>query len=270
MHGMRFLSAFLKVNPYFAIVMAVGFTGIAAIGVEQSDSVSLKNLIPLHIKSIFSKAPPDKIVTEVPGIEDAQQRIHELLQWSAVPMGDMNLRSALPALPPVADPAPWQERSLAALADPFGFVPWNITANQPGLEADKLPTDSPYQLRPAPSAPASGPEVNSPTPSGVVPRFTSPFPISPAIGSGEPEIPLIIAQPMIFAQYPLVSPLQDPDILLDIPPGDPPGDPGGGPSGSGEVPVAEPPAGFLFAGSLVVLAGLYRSGVQRRPARVVC
>lgn len=60
MRGMRLLSAFLKVNPYFTVAMAVGFSGVAAIGVNHSDTVSssLKQLIPLRVKPYLSDNPP--------------------------------------------------------------------------------------------------------------------------------------------------------------------------------------------------------------------
>ena len=259
MYGIRFLSAFLKVNPYFTVVLAVAFTGVAAIGVKQSDTASLKNLIPLHIKSIFSQSPPDKIVTVVPGIEDAHQRIHELLKLSSVQMDDMDIRSALTASRPDADSDAGEKGSLAALIDPFGFALWDIAANQPGSEAEKRFTNSSHGLPSSPSEPDPEPEVNSPQSSRVVSRFTSPFPISVARGSPEPEIPII------FSSNPISSPPPAPNV----PPNVTPIHPGGGGSGGGMVEVPEPPAGFLFAGSLVMLGVLYRSGVQRRASRIV-
>jgi len=67
----RFLSAFLKVNPYFTVVMAVGFSGIAAVGFKDTDMAkSLTKLIPLHIQSMQAK-PPAGLIVE--GLPDARQ-----------------------------------------------------------------------------------------------------------------------------------------------------------------------------------------------------
>lgn len=67
----RFLSAFLKVNPYFTVVLAVGFSGVAAVGFKDTDMAkSLTKLIPLHIQSMQAKTPASMIVG---GLSDARQ-----------------------------------------------------------------------------------------------------------------------------------------------------------------------------------------------------
>ncbi len=257
----RLLSAFLKVNPYFTVAIVVSFTGVAAVGVKHSDAVSLKKLIPLHIKSMFSDAPPDQIVPDkVPGIERARQLIHELSQGFDGTKAAVVARSEHPTYrftPPVPASAsasgttqetPWARLNEPRLSD--------IAAKPSWPDLDQPALASPYWSAPQPFTAASWT-------SEMIPLPAASFAGLPFIGLSL-EVP-----PVVPMDVPLVLP---PVVLIDllpVPPFVPPDPVFIQAPVISAIQAAEPAVGFLFAGLIVGLIGLHRRTFKTAGAAVV-
>ena len=264
MLGTRFLSAFLKVNPYFTVAIAVSFTGIAAVGVKHSDAVSLKKLIPLHIKSMFSDDPPDRIVPDkVPGIERARQLIHEMSLGFEGTKAAMAARSDHPNYlftPPVPAPASAsgraQETALARLNEPRLS---DIAAKPPWPDLDQPALASPYWIAPEPFK-------STPWASEVIPLSAASFADLPSVRLSLDvplDAPLVLA-PVVLIDVLPVPPFVPPDPVF-IPP-----DPVfiQAPVIS-TIQATEPAVGFLFAGLIVGLIGLHRWAFKSAAVAVV-
>ena len=105
MWGTRFLSAFLKVNPYFTLCLAVGFSGVAAIGFNHRETEkSLNKLIPLHLRSLAPDHAPDISTSDVQGMEHAREVIQNVLrpQGGELPHAAGSFGHVLLSDPPVA------------------------------------------------------------------------------------------------------------------------------------------------------------------------
>ncbi len=257
MWGMRFLSAFVKVNPYFTLALAVGFSGIATVGLNHATTEkALSKLIPLHLRSIFPDASSDKIVSDVQGIEQALQILRGLSQ----------LESGWPVLPKVSfeqvlqsDPLKqlngehWQDLALAGLNFPsvdafFPSLP-NLP-DQPGPAPNKITTKT------TPLA-----DYPDPTPSALPDRWQSGAEPAPFIPQAVPPVPLPFLAAANVIQSGPVPPASDSVPPAIVPSGPLPG-PVTGPGGT-SVGVAEPPMVVTLAALLPLLVSLRRRAQKR-------
>ena len=248
MWGTRFLSAFLKVNPYFTVCLAVGFSGLAAVGFNHSATDrSLNRLIPLHLRSLLPDRAPDVITTDLQGMEHAREVIHTIPrpQGSDVPHEPSGFGHVLLSDPP-RKTVQWQGGAPAGSDLPidYGFV-------------RDVPDQPRYDMNKPPEKTIDPPDVPSP-PSPPAPWWSDQLP--PAIGSGSPAPEFQHAfVPSSFFSEPVVA-QQDTPPPPDTPPSDVvppvlvlPSDPG-----TISVDVAEPPMLLAFAALLPLLVGLRR------------
>lgn len=250
MQGMRLFAGFLKVNPYFTLAMAVGFSGMAAIGVRHIVPQVLNSLIPLQIQSSAPDLPGDSARQEVDGPGAAYllgqagtlRRMHP-----AQPSGDGAERAFAQSLPTDPPYNPWQDISVARFGDPFWTQPAGIAAKQPDAVEPVPPkldwSDSP-QFDPsvdpswrAPTAPrasmAGPPQVGTP---GAVGILLPPMPLAP-------DLAITLAAPLTLLVPPAEF-LAGPAGLQMV--------------GAPAIEASEPPLGTLFLGLLALLAGLRR------------
>ena len=165
MWGTRFLSAFLKVNPYFTVCLAVGFSGLAAVGFNHSATDrSLNRLIPLHLRSLLPDRAPDVITTDLQGMEHAREVIHTIPRprGSDVPHEPSGFGHVLLSDPP-RKTVQWQGGAPAGSDLPidYGFV--RDVPDQPRYDMNKPPekTIDPPDVPSPPSPPAPSPPPSS-------------------------------------------------------------------------------------------------------------
>lgn len=259
MWGMRFLSAFLKVNPYFTLALAVGFSGVATIGFNHTETErALSKLIPLHLQSMFSDASSDKIVSDVPGMEQASQVLRSFLQpgseWPVLPQVTFD-QVLKPLSLKLREGEQWQDLALAGLNIPAAdmFLP-----GLPNLPAQPDSNPGAVDTKTAPMA-----DYPAPT--------SSPWPDLPRFGAAPGlYIPPSSTNAFMMAAnvLPPAPPPPAPDFVppaVQLPgPGPGPG-PGQGTGGT-SVGVAAPPMAVTFAALLPLLAVLRRRA--RKPAAV--
>ena len=260
MLGMRVLSVFLKVNPYFTFAMAAGFSGIVAIGVKHSDTTALQHLIPLHLRTIVSDSPPYQIVTVVPGIETARQFLQAL---SLLPVGSSasvyeHFEHPVQSVSlTVREPLRREDPSSAIFGDPAApgdFVrssPADLPTKQSVLKAEEpfINPDPPLRSwdRPPPTQPRQ-PEVPLVNRSGPV--------LAPVLAMVMPLAPSPSIEPFTEIAPLMAFPLELSDlVILPVPAIFPEPD-------HAVAEVAEPPMGLLFAGLLSVLVGLRRRALR--------
>ena len=262
MWGTRFLSAFLKVNPYFTLCLAVGFSGVAAIGFNHREAEkSLNKLIPLHLRAAAPDRAPDIITSDVQGIEHAREVIQKVLhsQGGELPQAPGSLGHILLSDPPAAPIRQSDDPSIGAgLPIDYGFT--RDVPDPPRYDPDKSSGRT--------TPPAGDPGSNTPSwhdqpPPGPGPGafFPPSFPSPPSV---QPIVPSSI--------FSLPSVMEDsPSPPIDAPPGEPPPDfvpPDSGPPmvlppsdpGTVSVDVAEPRMVFAFAALLPLLMGFRRRG----------
>ena len=264
MWGTRFLSAFLKVNPYFTLCLAVGFSGVAAIGFNHRETEkSLNKLIPLHLRSLAPDHAPDIITSDVQGMEHAREVIQNVLrpQGGELPHAAGSFGHVLLSDPPVA-PIRHPDDPLigAGLPIDYGFA--RDVPDPPRYDPDKSPGRT--------TTPAGDPPPSSPSWQDQPPPRTDPGgflpPSLPSLPFVRPFVPSSIFSPPSIVE-------DSPSPPTDAPPSEPPPEvvppdfvppialPPSEP-GTVSVDVAEPRMVFAFAALLPLLLGLRRRGQQ--------
>jgi hypothetical protein len=291
MRGTQFLAALLKVNPFFTIALAVGFTGVAGVGLNHVDGVSLKKLIPLQIKSLFSENPTIPAGTEIPDFELAQHTIQELLAFAArTGAPDNEVKSYAPLLvPPHLSSTQLAFRPARALAGPPAFWPADTGADEPASKTDQTMAGGPRSTHSSP--PVANPPSSPETPALQDASTAAPFPQLPSRLSGAqpqmalkpdkadvpPDAALVPPATLLFALAAPPSSTFPTGGLPSFPPGItvpgyplvplPPYEPVRSPPGSGVVATPEPPMQLVFAGLLAVMVGLRHRATRNRATR---
>ena len=266
MWGTRFLSAFLKVNPYFTVVLAVGFSGVAAIGFNHRETEqSLNKLIPLHLHALTANHSSDVITSDVQGMEHAREVIQNLLrpQGGELPQAPGNFGHVLLSPPPAVSKQhrPDDPSVGPGLPIDYGFI--RDVPDPPHYDLDKPPgKTTPLSGDPSPKPPS--------------------WPDQPPSGTGpESFLPPSLPSPSTLQSFEPNSDFSQPNVVeappsspSDPPSGEPPADPvppDFGPPvllppsdpGTVSVDVAEPRMVFAFAALLPLLLGIRRRGGLR-------
>ena len=255
MQGTQFLSVLLKVNPFFTVALAVGFIGVAAVGVKQVDGVTLKKLIPLHVKSLFSGDKPLPAATDISDFEIAQHTAQELMSWPGMPIGYDNTAPSAPSKMPPGPPQLFRYGPSKDIARPRS-LPAGMGAGQPKSKVDRTTAGDPDN---APNEPLqSNADLDETTPAYLnfvaptsAPQFTTRLPPRP-FQLIKPYIPDSLPIPMLQVSLPPTDiPAETlrtyPFFQLILSPFRP-----GGPI----VETSEPPMHLVFAGMFVVLVAL--------------
>jgi hypothetical protein len=260
MRGTQFLSACLKLNPVFTVVLAVGFTGVAAVGVKHIDNVTLTKLIPLHLQSIFAPDPPASTMLTLPEFGLVQNVVRDALEWPATSTGFPPAPVELPApmLPePVVVAHTWEGQPVPLPHEPTGMG--RPVSNKTQSAALPGPDNA------AVSLPAKDP-VADPSPIAAPLRL-------PALGSViAADIPLLEPSLLLAESTPpgIADAVLPFDLSAPLPEPIFPGPthfsrlvPNFEAAGS-IVATSEPPLGLLFAGLLPVLIVLRGSALRSR------
>lgn len=276
MRGTQLLSALLKVNPFFTIALAVGFTGVAGLGLNHVDSISLKKLIPLHIKSFFAGDAP-RAGTDIPDFEIAQHTMQELFPWLDGPEKSGNVAPSAPAfVPPAPARLTWDSfpkvpaqpvASRPGPSQPATSSSANLGPDQPASKTDQAMAGNPYSAYSAPHNANDAAGVTTPN----YPNFS--FPAAPQrFAAQAPAIRPVLTVPPVKPV--IITPVEVPDVLpIPLPVVEPslPGRPSGiipyfppyvspvqDPPISADpiVVTPEPPIHLLFAGIVALLVGL--------------
>ncbi len=258
MWGTRFLSAFVKVNPYFTLALAVGFSGVATVGFNRTATEkALSKLIPLHLQSMLSNASSDKIVSDVQGMEQAWQMIRSLSQpesgWSLLPKASFEQVLQFDPLKQL-DGGHWQDLALAGLNVPSVDASFPNLPEQPGPDPDKVVSKTTPRADYPDPTPSVRPDHGQ---AGAEPALFSPHAAPPPA-----PLPFLVAANVLQPGPVPPAPNGAPPVI--VPSGPPPGPlpgpvtgPGTGPGGT-SVGVAEPPMVVIFAALLPLLVSLRR------------